>query len=114
MNLIGTNESPKWRNVLTLGYTPAKYENLNIALTANTISQHEKTVASKGELERFTSTNLSVVYQLVKMNAELSFGWQNMFNVSMPLDTSNPNNQLGTGLYNPRGPVLTVGYKQRF
>lgn len=113
-NILGTNGAPKWRNVITLGYSPAKIENLNIALSANTISKHGKAVASEGDIDRYTQTNLSVVYQLAKLNGEFSLGWQNIFNRSMPLDDSNTNNQLDTGLYNPRGPVVTVGYKQRF
>lgn len=113
-DIVGTNGAPEWRNVLAVGYTPAFHENSNIRLTMNTISKHEKLVAEEGTVDQFSQVNLSYVLQLNKLNSEFSFGVQNLFNKSMPLDDSNANGQLNTGLYNPRGQLFTLGYKQRF
>lgn len=115
---LGSNGAPEWRSNIAVSFNldsiTKSLRNSTLSFLISTISKHEKSVAEDGNVEQYSTVDMSFAKLLPKMNASFSFGIRNLFNHHAPLDDSNINNQLDAGLYSPRGPVVFAGYKQKF
>jgi outer membrane receptor protein involved in Fe transport len=70
-------------------------------------------VPEEGELPAYTEVDLSYNRDLFSKTT-LTLGVQNLLSTIAPLDDSNPNSQMLTSLYNPRGQVVFAAIKQGF
>jgi iron complex outermembrane receptor protein len=109
-NRLGTNGMPPWRNSINVNFVKRKH---SFSLLAKTIAKHQKTVRQDGDLPRYTEFDFSYNLQLFEKTT-FTFIVQNILGTIPPLDNSNPNSQLDTSLYSPRGQLAFVGIKQGF
>ncbi len=112
-NILGRNSYPRFRNVMSFGYTP-NGANLTSFFTARTIDRHEKAIAEPNhEIRRYTEYDITVNYA-APWNADISLGVKNVFGTTAPLDDTNGNNQLDPDLYDQVGRLVFAGYTQNF
>ncbi len=109
-NILNSNGYPAWRNNITLEFAKGS---ATIALIAKTVGQHDKAVKEEGELPAYTEYDLNYTQGLGR-STTITFGVQNLFGTTPPLDESNSAEKLNADLYNPRGQLAFVGFKQRF
>ena len=110
-NVLGQNGRPPWRNMVGVSYLPSDNHDLNIS--ANTIAEHEKSVAELGKVDRLTTVDLLYSYKS-KSIGTITAGVKNVAGVTPPLDDSNVNTQLDTTLYDQIGRQFYAGYKVNF
>ncbi len=109
-NFLGTNGLPSWRNNVNFGFDKGKQ---STNLLFRTINSHLKSVPSEGKVKRYTE--IDFVYNLsLAEKTTLTFGVQNVLGTIPPLDKTNATSTLDTSLYNPRGQMAYVGFKQNF
>ena len=111
-NILGRNGFPRYRNVISLGYSPTP--NFGSFFTARTIDKHEKaTPQLGGELRAYTEYDLVFNYK-TSWDADISIGAKNILGTTPPLDETNGNNQLDEDLYDQIGRLVFAGYTQNF
>ncbi|MBC7384966.1 MAG: TonB-dependent receptor [Cryobacterium sp.] len=108
---LGENGRPSWRNATTANYVLNPRN--SVALTALTISGHEKAVKEQGNLSHYTALDLQYVYA-TKSSGAFTLGIRNLLNTTPPLDDSNPTKPLDVTLYDQLGRQFMAAYKVKF
>lgn len=110
-NKLGENGKPAWRNVITAGYTANERHTLTAA--ALTTAGQMKAVKEEGRLPNYTTYDVQYAYD-TKSFGVFTAGVKNVFGSTPPLDTTNPNGQLNTTIYDQIGRQYFTGYKATF
>ena len=111
-SILKDNGSPQWRNMLTVGYEPT--DSLQLTTTITSIGKHAQLEKGTGDLRSFTSLNAQVGYNIGPKWGRVTFGIDNLFGTTPPLDTSDPGEPVVVALYSNLGRTFSLGYTVNF